>query len=341
MYKLLLSALLCYTMLWGESKVRVASYNVENLFDLHVSGREYHEYIPYTSWRWNATNYKKKLANIARVIHDMQCDIISLQEIESRHALKALQKALQRQGSYFPYSAITSKKGTSVHVALLSKYPIAYAKELSVTSSRKYRNILEIKITMGSEDLYLFSNHWKAKNAPESRRIVSAKVLQKRLMQLGHQHNIILLGDFNSHYEEYITFKKHRKHNNTKGVTGINQILRTTLNTKPVTLKQLATCQHCSFNLWYDIAPNRRWTHQYKSSKEALDSIIITQGLYDQKGLEYLPQSFERFEPKYLFKYNKPYRWQRSRSYPRHHTGKGYSDHLPIYADFIVPDTNE
>ncbi len=321
--------------------MRIASYNVENLFDLHVNGREYHEYIPYTSWRWNATNYKKKLANISKVIHEMQCDIISLQEIESLRALKALQKALKRRGSYFPYYAITSKKSTSVHVALLSKYPIVYAKELSVTSSRKYRNILEVKINIDSETLYLFSNHWKAKNAPESRRIISAKVLQKRLLQLGHQKNIILLGDFNSHYEEYITFKKSRKHNNTKGITGINHILKTTLNHKAVTQKTLQTCHDCSYNLWYEIAKNRRWTHQFKSSKEALDSMIITKGLYDHKGLDYIPQSFQRFEANYLFKRHKPYRWQRSRSYPRHHTGKGYSDHLPIYADFNIIGTTK
>ncbi len=321
--------------------MRIASYNVENLFDLHVNGREYHEYIPYTSWRWNRTNYKKKLTNISKVIHEMQCDIIALQEIESHSALKALQATLKRQGSYFPYRAITSKKQTSIHVALLSKYPIVYAKELAVTSSRKYRNILETKIKIGSQHLYLFSNHWKAKSAPESRRIVSAKVLQKRLLQLGHEKNIILLGDFNSHYEEYLTFKKSRKHNNTKGITGINHILKTTLHHKAVTPKDLLTCRDCSFNLWYDIEKNQRWTHQYKASKEALDSIIITKGLYDAKGLDYIPQSFSRFDPKYILKRNKPYRWQRSQSYPRHHTGKGYSDHLPIYADFKVRDTNE
>ncbi len=226
-------------------------------------------------------------------------------------------------------------------MALLSKYPIVYAKELSVTSSRKYRNILEVKINIDSETLYLFSNHWKAKNAPESRRIISAKVLQKRLLQLGHQKNIILLGDFNSHYEEYITFKKSRKHNNTKGITGINHILKTTLNHKAVTQKTLQTCHDCSYNLWYEIAKNRRWTHQFKSSKEALDSMIITKGLYDHKGLDYIPQSFQRFEANYLFKRHKPYRWQRSRSYPRHHTGKGYSDHLPIYADFNIIGTTK
>lgn len=320
--------------------VRVASYNVENLFDMQVSGSEYHEYIPNTSWKWNKTNYKKKLHNIGKVIHDMQCDIISLQEIESRSALRALQKELKRQGSYFPHISITTKKKTTVHVAILSKYPIIYSKELSVTSSRKYRDILETKVKIGSNSLYIFSNHWKAKSGAESRRIISAKALQRRLLNLGHNKSIILLGDFNSHYEEYLTFKRRRKHNDTKGMTGINHILNTIINNEPTTLKSLSTCKNCSYNLWYELETSRRWTHKYRSYKEALDSIIITKGLFNNIGIDYIDNSFNRFDPKYLLKRNKPYRWQRTKNYPKHHTGKGYSDHLPIYADFKIISTN-
>jgi hypothetical protein len=105
-------------------------------------------------------------------------------------------------------------------------------------------------------------------------------------------------------------------------------------------LATLSTCKTCTYNLWYEIDKKRRWTHKYRSSKEALDSIIITKGLADKRGIEYIKNSFERFEPDYLFKYNAPYRWQRSRTYPKHHTGKGFSDHLPIYADFKIIDTN-
>jgi endonuclease/exonuclease/phosphatase family metal-dependent hydrolase len=338
MYKVLFIILLSTLLLAGEH-VRIASYNVENLFDLRHSGSEYHEYIPNTSWKWNRTNYHKKLKNIAKVIHDMQCDIISIQEIESYTALKDLQKELKKKGSYFPHISITSKKKTSVQIALLSKFPIISTKELSVTSSRKYRNILENKIKIGSQYLYLFSNHWKAKSGAESQRIISAKVLRHRLNRLGYQQQILLLGDFNSHYEEYILFKKKRKHNNTNGITGINHILQTTVENKPTTLATLSTCKTCTYNLWYEIDKKRRWTHKYRSSKEALDSIIITKGLADKRGIEYIKNSFERFEPDYLFKYNAPYRWQRSRTYPKHHTGKGFSDHLPIYADFKIIDT--
>jgi endonuclease/exonuclease/phosphatase family metal-dependent hydrolase len=319
----------------GES-VRIANYNVENLFDLKYDHREYVEYIPNTSWRWNIKNYNIKLNNIARVIADINPDIIALEEIESLYALKDLKTVLNKHGAYYRYYAFAKAKNTTVKVALLSRYPIIYSKELRVTSSRRYRNILEAKIDVRGRELYIFVNHWKAKSGPESRRVVSAKVLKRRIDSLGFDKDIIVTGDLNSDYEEYKLFRKKRKHNDTNGVTGINHILKTLENNRPVTLKRLLTCKSCMYNLWYDEKKSDRWTHSFKGSKEALDSLIISHALVDNKNIEYIKGSFRRFSPKYLMKKGKPYRWQRSRSHPRHHTGKGYSDHFPIYADFKV-----
>ena len=76
--------------LFGGTTVKVATYNVENLFDLHYDGTEYSEYIPNTIWEWNAETYKNKIRNISKVIVDIDPDIISLTEIESDRALRAV-----------------------------------------------------------------------------------------------------------------------------------------------------------------------------------------------------------------------------------------------------------
>ena len=65
----------------------IASYNVENLFDLHFDGSEYKEYIPNTKHLWNEKNYTIKLNNTLRVINDLNADILLLQEIESLKSL--------------------------------------------------------------------------------------------------------------------------------------------------------------------------------------------------------------------------------------------------------------
>ena len=336
MIRCAVALLLAALTLFGGDTVKIASYNVENLFDLHYDGTEYLEYIPGTSWEWNQENYNKKLHNIAQVIADIDADVIALQEIESLQALRDLKAAAKRAGSYYQYMAFAGAKNTTVKVALFSKYPIVYSKELPVSASRKYRAIMEAKLDIDGTPLYIFINHWKSKSGPESRRIISAKALRKRLDALGHDTPSILVGDFNSHFEEYKLFKRKRKHNDTDGITGINHILQTVKDETPITLNELRACKECYYNLWYELPENERWSHNFFGQKEGLDNMIISPGLNDGQGIEYLRGSFSRFAPKYLFKKRSIYRWQRSNKHPKHHTGKGYSDHLPIYAEYTL-----
>ncbi len=312
--------------------MRIATYNVENLFDLHFNHSEYVEYIPKTSWQWNATTYRIKLDHIAKTIIDINADIIALQEIESAQALKDLKKRLNQQGLYYPYSAIADAKESTVKVALLSKYPLAYSKELWVTSSLQYRNILEAKILVDKHPIYLFVNHWKSKSGSESKRIISAKVLKKRLQTLGYDKAIIVLGDFNSHYDEASTFVRKRKLNDTNGITGINHIL----NTTSLSSNDMLTCKECLYNLWYDTPIEKRWSHIYRKQKEALDNIIVSAPLLQNQGFIYRQHSIKHADLPYLLKKENPYRWQYSKTHPKHHIGKGYSDHLPVYADFTL-----
>ena len=314
--------------------MRIATYNVENLFDLNRSGHEYAEYIPGTPWQWNAGTYRAKLKNIARVIADMRPDVIGLEEIESDQALRDLQVALNRAGLYLPHRAIADAKESTVKTALLSRFPIKVKREIKVTNGNRIRNILEVKLDADGEPLYVFVNHWKSKSGPESMRIVSAKALKQRLDALGNVP-YVLVGDFNADYDEKHLFVRKRKHNDTEGITGINDVLRTMIDGKGVTIGGLQACGDCAYDLWYELPGLQRWSHNFYGQKEALDHIIISPALADGRAWEYIQGSFARFRPDYLFdKKGALYRWQRSRTYPKHHTGKGFSDHLPIYADF-------
>jgi endonuclease/exonuclease/phosphatase family metal-dependent hydrolase len=323
--------------LLGGTEVKIASYNVENLFDMNDDGTEYEQYIPNTSWGWNEDMHRIKLRNTAQVIKDIGADVIGLQEIESETALKELKAELNRQGLYYPHYAFARTKNTAVAVALLSKYPLKSALSRSVTANRRFRDILEVKLDVNGKTLRIFVNHWKSKSGPESMRILSAKILKKRLDELDKDEPYVLMGDFNTHYEEHRTFLKSRRHNDTDGITGINHILKTIDdNQQPISYTALKTCDECSYNLWYELSEDQRWSHEYRGKHEALDNIIISPSLADGKGIEYVRGSFGRFDAPYLFYKEKPYRWQQSRKFPKHHLGEGYSDHLPIFAKFIV-----
>jgi endonuclease/exonuclease/phosphatase family metal-dependent hydrolase len=319
----------------GGTEVKIASYNVENLFDMNNDGNEYDEYIPNNESGWTDQMYRIKLHNTAKVIKGINADIIGLQEIESESALKDLKVELKRQGLYYRYSLFSRNKKSTVNTAILSRYPIQSGFKHPINYTGDYRDILEAKININGNPLRIFVNHWKSKSGPESKRILSAKRLAIRLSELTASEPFLLLGDFNSHYEEYKTFLKSRKHNDTEGVTGINHILRTIdEDENPITYTSLKTNSNTLYNLWYEVSPEKRWSHQYRGKGEGLDNIIISPALADGEGIEYVQGSFNRYDPDFLFYKGKVYRWQQSRGKPKHHIGEGYSDHLPIYALF-------
>lgn len=316
---------LLISALYGDTTLKIASYNVENLFDLQTTKYRYKDYRPNTQALWNQKHYKIKLQNIAKVIKDIDADIIALQEIGSLKSLKDLRLEIKKQGLYYQYFSIANKKPTVIKVAYLSKVPFIYSKDLAVTQSYKYRNILETKVKINSQDLYLFNNHWKAKSGPESMRIISAKVLRSRIQEIGLDKNIIMLGDFNSDYEEYIKFKRKRKHNDTNGKTGINHVLKT-----------INKGENNLYNLWYDVKKENRYSYIFRGKKEALDNIIVSQELLKANSISYIKGSMANFSKPYLFKKKHINRWKMSYGRVKKHKGKGYSDHLPVSAKFLV-----
>ena len=155
---------------------KVASYNIENLFDLDRSGREYGDYIPFKKSRWNTQAFNKKLTNLTRVIKDMNPDIIALQEVESKKALKTLNRRLQ-----YPHSAIAQMTRSPVRVAILSRYPIQ--KEQSIFVKSKFRDILKVELNIKGLPFILYINHWPSKRQSEKFRIAYAKALKKDLLK--------------------------------------------------------------------------------------------------------------------------------------------------------------
>jgi len=300
-----------------STELKIASYNVENLFDIHYDGTEYDRYIPYRDNNWTKKTLDIKLKNISEVICEIDADIIGLQEIENLNALKALQKSLKYYGCRYKYSAITHKKGSAIQVALLSKIPIKSSKDI-VVKAWGSRNILESKFIIDKKALYIFVNHWNSKRSSESKRIKSAIALKKRLISLSKGTQYIILGDFNSNYNEYKRVKK----------TGIN----TVLNSMLLGEDSMRESKFIHYNLWLELLPYRRWSYDFYGNKQGLDAIILPYSLFDGRGIDYINDSFQVFKRAYMFtKEGFVNRWKYKKG---KHYGVGYSDHLPIFALF-------
>ncbi len=310
---------------------KVASYNVENLFDAVSDGTEYEEFIP-GRHGWNARMFEKKLAHTAEVICDLDADIIGLQEVENKNAFDALRKVLKRVGCGYRYGVITHKKGAPIQVALLSRFPITQSREIEVSYAPRVRNILEVTLRIEGRPLTLFVNHWKSKSRRgyESKRIAYAKALAKRIGTMPSSKEYMILGDLNSDYRAHLTLPK--RLDDTNGKRGLSHLLHTVEGTRHLSIENLKHYPHSHYDLWLELPYRDRWSHKFYGHKSTLDHILLPASMFDGKGVDYVGGSFGVFKRDYLFtKRGYINRWQLKTG---RHTGKGYSDHLPIYALF-------
>ncbi|MDZ7819966.1 MAG: endonuclease/exonuclease/phosphatase family protein [Aliarcobacter sp.] len=333
--------LFIFTLSLNANNFSVATYNVENLFDLKNDKNEYSEFIPNTHTQWNQRNFNIKLNNLIKVINDLDADIIALQEVENRDLMQELKRKLPK----YAYYSFIKYPNSAIGIGILSKIKIKDNKHIDVKFTTKlFRPILETTFIYENIEFKVFNNHWPSKAVGESYRIQYAKNLQERLLKLPKDYDYILLGDFNSDYDEYLTFKKNQKLNNSFGITGINQILNTTFENKFVTYDDILKYEkRVHFNLWLDIPTNERFSSKFKGQNNTPDSILLSPALFDTKRVSYIPKSFNVFKPNYLYENNIVKRWQiEGNKFNKIHKGEGFSDHLPIFAKFSVnkEDTN-
>ncbi|MFK5880959.1 MAG: endonuclease/exonuclease/phosphatase family protein [Sulfurospirillum sp.] len=284
---------------------KIATYNVQNLFDLQKNGGEYKEYIPNTKSKWNKKNFSIKLKHISKVIKDLKADIIALEEVENLSAARALNRALKSKKYPYIYTFLKKYKNT-IDSVVFSRYKVANKYSLKVDGYPRAIHVL--KFYLDHHKLTLYINHWPAYKHGYKARAAYATKLKSAL---NSKEESVILGDLNTPL---------RVEKNGWGKS-LRDILDSGNFKKPL------------YDLWYEVPPTIRYTHVYGRIKNALDHIIVTKNLFNDRGFEYKPNSFGVFRPKYLIdKYGYPKRWKLKNG--KVHLGVGYSDHLPIYATF-------
>lgn len=301
-------ALLFLPLLLSALEFKVANYNVENLFDVHSDGGEYEEYQPHNKHGWNEAMLQIKIANIARVITDIDADIIALEEVENKAVLQRLNAAL---GSHaYPYLFYPPKKPrVNIETALLSRFPIENTSTIAMKDQPRGIHRITLKIDHRSLDVYI--NHWPAQKEKEEERLIYATTLHNALLkEEGREY--LLLGDFNSPYQ-----------------------MQKDWGLGFVTILKAGDHQSTLYNLWYDLPQTQRYSHSYGKQKATLDHIVIPKTLKDGKGIEYTDASFTVFMRPYMVnEKNDPKRWQMSERGRGVHQGEGFSDHFPVTAIF-------
>lgn len=287
--------------------VTIMSWNVQNLFDGIDDGYEYYDYS-ISEGVWSEELYQKRLENISYIIDKNRPDIIALQEIEGVTVLQDLQKTLED----YPY-IISTVDNSSIQSGVLSRYPIS---DVGYLNSDRYgfnRSILEVRVDLGDEQLIIMNNHWKSKSGDFSEhiRIESAKIIKNRLQHLIEEH-VLVLGDLNENYNEsaLVSYPTALSFNRE----GEGLVITDSTNLEADEL----------YTPW----PNSEefGSYRYGDRWETIDHILCNNKLLDGKGLEFKEFYVDKREE--LFTKNGSVRkWITD-------FGTGYSDHLPILAEF-------
>jgi len=287
---------------------KVATYNLENLFDDKKEGNEYKEYTP-GKHGWNEAMMERKIANLARVINDIDADVIALMEVENKEVLSKLNVALGNKR--YPHLFYPLKKPrVSIETAVMSRFPIQKTGTFHLKDQARGIHRITVEVDKNLLDVYV--NHWPAMPEREEERGEYARKLRSLIVE-DISREFIVLGDFNSPLDVQKNgwgeaFQSLFYHGN---------------RTMPLS------------NLWYELPPQKRYSHTYGKKRSALDHMLISHNLNDGKGVEYTQGSFHVFSQPYMLESDgTPKRWAISEKGRGKHQGIGFSDHLPLTATF-------
>jgi hypothetical protein len=206
--------------------------------------------------------------------------------------------------------------------AVFSRFPILKEKT-QIHPLERARPILETWIDVNGSELVVFANHWKSGAGSwemEQVRLQNAEVLRDRLDVLLSENpdlDYVLAGDFNSDYNQKARYEFEQ--------TAINDVLGSTGEEEAVSVREEGL-----YNLWYELPREERGSDTYRGYWGTLMQIIISSGMYDEAGIQYVDNSFARGD----FGFNT----FSSSGEPKHWSstfdGSGYSDHLPVSMKF-------
>ncbi len=178
----------------AAGEIKVAFWNVENLFDEYVDRRAPEEDL------FLREDVQEKLRKDAAIIRELDADIVGLMEVENRAVLRELCRNHLADAGYQYFSVVEETDRRGIDVALISRVPhLAYSFDVPDF----YRGILVGRFSFSGEPLYVIVNHWKSRfDGGADLRMNCAKCVAELARQVipayeGRSVPVIIGGDFN------------------------------------------------------------------------------------------------------------------------------------------------
>ncbi|MDR1918168.1 MAG: endonuclease [Tannerellaceae bacterium] len=310
----------------GQIPFRVMSYNVENLFDTCDDPEtDDNEFLPSSGRRWSPFRYKHKLRQIAQVISAVgEWDtpaLVGLCEVENDSVLTHLVSRTPLRSQGYRYCLTQGSDGRGVNVALLyQRDKFRYIGHRSVeirfksAAMRPTRDILHVWGEISSGDtldvlVCHFPSKYGGEKESEGRRWEAARRLRSLCDSLAQARLSpwqILMGDFNESPESDC-------------------------------MQLLVGASH--LNLFAGgKAASTGGSQKYQGVWNQLDQIIILRRMkHPQAPIRFVAGSARTYAESFLLTDDKTWRGKRPlRTYHGFKYEAGYSDHLPVVADFLI-----
>jgi len=280
--------------------LRIATYNIRNLFDgVQNPGKEKETAKP-----------QKELIALGESMHDINADVMGLQEVESKDTLAHFRDQYLADMGYREVVLVEGNDTRGIDVALFSRYPIT-----SVISHKDLRfpvpgepqpvgfsrDLLQVRIQGPNNYAFtVFVGHLKSHHGgavADVRREAEARAAQKIIadfQQANPRENFILMGDFND-----------------------------APNAKPV--QPLVNPQVSGLGLTDVIQQDlgngpEVYTYHPKQYRSRIDYLLLSRSMMN----EYVPKSVRLYKP---FKQGE--QWQKLYFY-------NASDHIPVTVDLNI-----
>lgn len=172
--------------------IKIATYNVENLFDAKNDGSEYKDFVVGKS-EWNEKKASAKFKAVSAKIKELNADIIALQEIENEAILKELMK-----DTGYKYFVFSKGKNAPIGLGLLSKIKPVKSEKIIIPNV-KTRDVLRADFVSENINFSLFALHFPARKNPIKQRKTAFLTLKSAID--GGKSNIVL-GDFNTPFDD-------------------------------------------------------------------------------------------------------------------------------------------
>lgn len=294
-------------------------YNVENLFDtIDDPNTNDNEFLPNVSKFWSTRKYKRKLKNIASVIHRIHSDtnhipfIVGLAEVENKKVLQDLINQDELREYNFDYVHFDSRDARGIDVSLLfnkSLFEVVLSKTFPVDVHQNdllepTRDILYVKGILLNNPIHILINHWPSRREgvmeTASKRLqLSQKITSiiKTIYEEDSEAFIVVMGDFND-------------------------------NPKNDSLQNLVSNNNL-FNPFTKLWSWDSGTLIHKNKWYLFDQILLSKNFKTSRFLNF--SSAAIFNPLFIQVQKGKFKGAPKRSYAGDKHLTGFSDHFPVY----------